>query len=91
MASNSSSTDTGATQPGDGVDIAAPRARQAYPGRRILWILLASLALVVIAFIIAFATNPTTPVDEKAGQARTRDPAAAELFHAPEPAPKQPG
>ncbi len=45
-----------------GVDITAPRARQAYKGRRILWILLASLAAVIVAFVIAFATNPTTPV-----------------------------
>jgi hypothetical protein len=90
------STPRSATQPSqaaapDGVDISAPRARQAYRGRRVLWILLASLALVVAAFFVAFATNPTTPVDEKAGNARTNSPAAAEIFHAPEPAPKQPG
>jgi hypothetical protein len=32
---------------GDGVDVSAPRARQAYPGRRILWILSISLVLVL--------------------------------------------
>jgi hypothetical protein len=80
-----------AAQAGDGVDVSAPQARQAYRGRRVLWILIASLALVVIAFFVAFATNPTTPVDEKAGNGRVQAPAAAEIFNAPEPAPKQPG
>jgi len=40
---------------GDGADISAPRARQAYPGRRILWILSISLVLVVSALFGAVA------------------------------------
>ena len=78
-------------QAGDGVDVSAPRARGAYPGRRILWILMASLAMVVIAFLVAFATNPTTPVDDKSGNSRTTQPAVAERFDTPAPAPKPPG
>ena len=52
---------------------------------------LASLALVVIAFMVAFATNPTTPVSDQPGSAHVTDPATAQQFDAPEPAPKQPG
>jgi hypothetical protein len=76
---------------GDGIEITAPRARQAYRGRRVLWILLASLAAVIVAFVIAFATNPTTPVAHKGGNGQTRDPAAAQSFSTHAPAPKTPG
>jgi hypothetical protein len=70
-------------QPGDGVDISARRARGAFPGKHVLAILLASLALVVIAFIVAFATNPTTPVAEKPGSAQVTDSATAQRFDTP--------
>ena len=75
---------------GDGVDITAPRARQAYKGRRILWILLASLAAVIIAFFIAYATNPTNPVASKEGSGHVTAP-PAQTFNAPAPQPKNPG
>jgi hypothetical protein len=42
---------------GDGEDISAPRARQAYPGRRILWILSISLVLVMGAFLLTYVMN----------------------------------
>ena len=90
MAYSPSSPDRAPDAAGDGVDISAPRARQAYRGRRVMWILLASLAAVVIAFLIAFVTNPTTPVAGKAGSGHVTSPAAA-TFNAPEPQPKQPG
>ena len=78
-------------QPGDGVDISARRARGARPGKHVLLILAASLALVIIAFMVAFATNPTTPVADQPGSAQVTDPATAQKFDAPEPAPKSPG
>jgi hypothetical protein len=78
-------------QPGDGVDITVRRARGAFPGKHVLLILVASLALVVVAFMVAFATNPTTPVSDGPGSAHVTEPATAEQFSAPEPAPKQPG
>lgn len=74
------------TQPGDGVDISARRARGAFPGKHVLLILVASLALVVIAFMVAFATNPTTPVADGPGSAHVTEPATAQQFEAPEPA-----
>jgi hypothetical protein len=86
------SSDPGAEpgQTGDGVEISAPRARQAYPGRRIMWILLASLAAVVLAFAISFAINSTEPASDDTGDAGVVSPADAQLFSAPEPAPRQP-
>lgn len=80
-----------AMQPGDGVDISAARARGAYKGRRVLWMLLVSLALVVAAFVIAFATNPTAPAADRRGGAQVKEPAVVQSFQAPEPAPKVPG
>ena len=88
MAYSTSSPTKTTDAAGDGVDISAPRARQAYKGRRILWILLASLVAVVIAFLIAFAFNPTTPVASQGGHVTTP---AAQSFNAPEPQPKEPG
>jgi hypothetical protein len=78
-------------QPGDGVDISARRARGAFAGKHVLLILVASVALVVVAFLVAFATNSTTPVAQKAGNAKVEERAVVEKFNAPEPAPKQPG
>lgn len=75
-------------QPGDGVDISARRARGAFPGRHVLLILVASLALVVVAFLVAFATNPTTPVADKAGNGKVEQPALVQQFDAPAAAPK---
>lgn len=75
-------------QPGDGVDISARRARGAFPGKHVLLVLLASLALVVIAFAFAFVTNPTTPVADRPGSAQVTDPATASQFDAPTPAPQ---
>jgi hypothetical protein len=76
---------------GDAETITAPRARQAYKGRRILWILLVSLAAVVIAFLIAYGTNNNQPAAAKLGSGHVTNPAAAQMFHAPEPQPKNPG
>jgi hypothetical protein len=67
-------------QPGDGVDISARRARGAFPGKHVLLILAASLALVIIAFLVAFATNPTTPLAGKPGSAQVTDPATVQRF-----------
>ncbi len=91
MAYSTSSPDRTPNQAGDGVRITAPRARQAYRGRRVLWILLASLAAVIIAFLVAFVANPTTPVAHKGGAGQTRDPAARKSFHTPAAAPNAPG
>jgi hypothetical protein len=79
------------TQAGDGVDISARRARRAFPGRHVLLILAASMVLVIIAFLVSFATSPTAPGDQKAGNAKVTDPALVQQFREPEPAPKQPG
>ncbi|OYX32038.1 MAG: hypothetical protein B7Y99_09095 [Caulobacterales bacterium 32-69-10] len=78
-------------QPGDGVDISARRARGAFAGKHVLLILAASLALVIIAFLVSFAINPTTPVADDPGSAHVTEPATAQQFDAPAPAPKQPG
>ena len=73
---------------GDGVHLPARRARQGFKDRPILWVLLISLALVVIAFGVAFTTNNNQEAAVDRGSARTGDPAAASTFDMPAPAPK---
>jgi hypothetical protein len=68
---------------GDGEDISAPRARQAYPGRRILWILSISLLLVVGALFgaVALYSGPlgrTNQPQADAASARSFDTPAVE-------------
>jgi hypothetical protein len=65
---------------GDGEVVSAPRARQAYPGRRILWILSISLVLVVGALFSAVAlySGPLGSINQPAA-----DKAAARSFNTP--------
>jgi len=74
-------------QPGDGEHIAARRARQGFKDRPILWVLLISMTLLVVAFGVAFMTTSETQLAETPGVGGTEDPAAAGLFDAPSPAP----
>jgi Zn-dependent protease with chaperone function len=75
-------------QMGDGEVVNARRARQGFRDRPILYVLMISLALVVVAFGIAFFTNNSRESAADRGYARTNDPAVAAQFDAPEPAPK---
>ena len=86
----STSPDQGPTTPqqGDGEVVGVVRARQGFKDRPILWVLLVSLILVVLAFGIAFLTNDNQDVAADSGQSRTNDAAAAAQFDTPEPAPK---
>jgi hypothetical protein len=77
-----------APQPGDGEVVGARRARQGMPGKPVLLVLAASLVMVIIAFVVAFSTNNNQEAAAERGYARTNDPAAAQSFNAPEPAPK---
>lgn len=65
--------------------LGATRARQGRPGRPILWVLTVGIALTVIAFVIAYAFR----ADDFASTApnNAREPADAQMFNAPEPAP----
>lgn len=75
-------------QPGDGEVVGARRARQGFLDRPILLVLIASLILVVIAFAVAFKTNDNPRAGAEDGFSRVNDPAAVQVFNAPEPAPK---
>jgi hypothetical protein len=77
-----------APQPGDGEVIGERRARQGFKDRPILWVLLISLVLVVVAFAVAFKTNDNPQAAAEGGFAQTTEPAAAQAFDAPEPAAK---
>jgi hypothetical protein len=41
----------------ESIEISAPRARQAYRGRRVLWVLIASLSLVALALFGTWASH----------------------------------
>lgn len=75
-------------QQGDGEVVSATRARQGFKMRPILYVLLASLFLVVVAFAVAFVTNDNQDAAQAGGYSRTTDPATSEQFNTPEPAPK---
>jgi hypothetical protein len=72
---------------GDGVVLPARRARQGFKDRPILWVMLISITLVVIAFGFTFLTNNDQQAAVDRGAARTGDPAAAQTFDMPAPAP----
>jgi len=72
--------------PGDGQEISASSAKQGTRGLHILIVLTASLTLVVMAFIAAFAFNGRPSVGERAGRAAV----VAEGFTSTEPATKTP-
>jgi hypothetical protein len=86
-------------QPGDGVEVSAARARQGYNGpvsRRILWVLIVSFVL-SLAAMGGYWASISDDLDrgDKHGQPiasgrKVTDPKLVALFHAPEPAPKQP-
>ena len=65
---------------GDGEDVSSPRARGAYPGRRILWILSISLVLVVGVLFgaVALYSGPLGAVNQPGADAAT-----ARTFNAP--------
>jgi len=65
---------------GDGEDVSAPRARGAYAGRRILWILSISMVLVVGALFgaVALYSGPLSSTNQPAAS-----PAAASGFNTP--------
>ena len=65
---------------GDGADVSAPRARGAYPGRRILWILSISLVLVAGALFgaVAIFSGPLSSTNQPAASQ-----AAANTFDTP--------
>lgn len=91
MATTSTDQRPQPAQIGDGEIVGEDRVKQGRSGKRIFAILAASLALVIIGFVIAFMSSPTNVADDnRGGQARTDDAAAAATFDAPEPAPKQP-
>ena len=70
-----------------GPDLNVTDARQGRRGRHVLIILIASLALVVIAFFAIFLSHADN-LAGPGGQQRAVD-ARSETFNAPEPAPKQ--
>ena len=72
--------DTPENRMGDGEDVSAPRARGAYPGRRILWILSISLVLVVGVLFgaVALYSGPLGSTNQPAAS-----PAAASTFNTP--------
>ncbi len=91
MASTSSTNQRPqSAQPGDGEVVSATRARQGFRDKRILYVLLGALALLIVGYLIAFAISPTDDALDRTGNARTEDPGAAAMFNAPEPAPKLP-
>lgn len=73
------------------VEITAPRARQGYRGRRILWVLAASLALVVAALFGTWAVRSNDLAG--ADQPTVTDRGTASSISAPEglAPPKRPG
>lgn len=81
-------TNASPTQAGDGEHIAARRARQGFMDRPVLWVLLISMTLLVIAFGVAFMSNWSPEASMEQGASRVNDPASAELFDAPAPAAK---
>ncbi len=76
--------------PGDGEAIGELQAKQGNRGRHIFLVLMASLVLVVLAFLGSFAFN-ARPSMREGGQvtvgAETANPNAARSFDAPAPAP----
>lgn len=77
-------------QPGDGEIVPELAARQGFRDRPILWVLMISLALVVVAFGIAFMTNNNQEAAAERGMGQTSEPAVAQQFDAPAPAPVTP-
>lgn len=65
---------------GDGEDVSAPRARGAYPGRRILWILSISLILGfgTLMGVMALYSGPLGSTNQP-----TASPTAASSFDTP--------
>lgn len=70
-----------------GPDLNVTEARQGRRGRHVLIILIASLALVIIAFFAIYLSH-ADDLKGQGGQERAVD-ARSETFDAPEPAPKQ--
>ena len=68
--------------PGDGEEISERRAKQGTRGRHILIVLSVSIALVVIAFIGAYALNGRPSVGSETGTAANE---RVEAFHGPAP------
>ena len=69
-------------EPPQTIEITAPRARQAYRGRRILWVLATSLCLVVAALFGTWALRSGQLAG--AAQPTVSDHATARGFAAPE-------
>lgn len=78
-------TDTG---PDTSSDLNATEARQGSRSNRIIWVLAAGLALVVLGFIVIAATHSRALSGKNGGQ-ELAPAAAANTFNAPEPAAKQ--
>ena len=88
-------------QPGDGIEVTAPQARQGYNGpisRRMFWILvISSVAAVVLMFgYWATVSGDLRRADASGGGGGGQhgqlvtDPKVASQFDAPAPAPKEP-
>lgn len=78
------------TRPTSQQEVGVTRARQGRLGRPVLWVLLCSLALVVIGFAAAWGwkANDLSNTPTKGGT--VHNPALAQSFNAPEPAPINP-
>ncbi len=75
------------TTPGDGPRLEATEARQGRRGKHVLWILVMSLVLVILALFGAWAARaPDLAKADPNGTSRT---SAAASFNAPEPSAKQ--
>src|SRR4051812_32942711 len=68
-------------------DLNATDARQGRRGMHVVWILVISLALIVVIYGIIWLMN-AGPLSTRHGSAQA-DPQAAATYTAPEPAPKQ--
>lgn len=81
-------TDTTPAQPGDGEHVGALRARGGFKDKPILWVLMISMVLVVMAFGVAFMSNWSREASLEQGSVRVNEPAAAALFNEPASAPR---